>query len=86
MPTISIFYGIIVQMFWRDHEPPHFHVRYSGFKAIVEIDSGEIIHGNLPPKASALVKEWAEEHRSELMENWRLCRTQETPKQISPLA
>ena len=51
MPTISIFFGIVVQMYWRDHPPAHIHVFYQGFEALVAIETGEIIGGALPPGA-----------------------------------
>jgi hypothetical protein len=52
MPTISSFYGILVQMYWNDHAPPHFHVRYSGFKATVGIESLTVLTGSLPAPLS----------------------------------
>lgn len=58
MPTIAIFYGIIVQMYWRDHPPPHVHALYQGFEAIVDIETGSITGGLLPPSAARIVREW----------------------------
>jgi hypothetical protein len=58
MPTIAIFYGIVIQMYWRDHSPPHFHAIYQGFEALIAIDSGEVIGGRLPPRALRIVREW----------------------------
>jgi len=71
MPTISYFYGIAVSMYFRDHNPPHFHARYGRAKALVRIADGEIIAGDLPPTARRMVKEWALARRAELEENWR---------------
>ena len=71
MPTIAVFYGIIIQMNYGDHNPPHFHARYGSAKALVRISDGEIIAGELPPTARRLVREWALARRSELEENWR---------------
>ena len=85
MPTISNFYGILVQMYWNDHAPPHFHVRYSGYKATVGIQSLDMITGRLPPVAERLVLEWAAQHQAELMEDWRLCEIKALPLQIAPL-
>lgn len=85
MPTISRFYGILVLMYWNDHAPPHFHVRYSGFKATVGIQELAVLTGNLPRTAERLVLEWATEHQAELMENWRLCEIKAQPSQIDPL-
>jgi hypothetical protein len=64
MPTISSFYGILIQMFWRDHAPPHFHALYAEHEAQINIRTLEVIEGDLPKRALALVLEWAAEHRS----------------------
>lgn len=56
MPTLSIFFGIIIKMRHDDHHPPHIHVEYQGFTALVEISSGNIIAGDLPKKVAAIVK------------------------------
>jgi len=85
MPTISMFYGIVIQMFWTDHAPPHFHVLYAEYEAQINIQTLEIIKGELPNRARVLVLEWASEHRAELMEDWELCAHMQTPKKISPL-
>jgi len=85
MPTISIFYGIVIQMFWAEHAPPHFHALYAEYEAQINIQTLEIIKGELPKRALALVLEWANDHRSELMEDWELCSHMQTPKKISPL-
>jgi hypothetical protein len=74
MPTIAYFYGIAIQMFYNDHQPPHFHARYGDAKAIVRISDGEIISGELPQTAVRLVRDWALARRSELEENWRRAR------------
>jgi hypothetical protein len=84
MPTISVFYGIV--MFWQDHAPPHFHVVYGEFEATVNITTMDLLRGSLPRRARALVLEWASEHRTELMEDWELCASMQQPKKISPLA
>jgi len=70
MPTISIFLGMVIQMYWRDHPPPHFHALYQGYRASIAIESGEIIEGELPRAARRLLKEWALRHRAELLMNW----------------
>lgn len=85
MPTISMFYGIVVQMFWADHAPPHFHVLYAEYEAQINIQTLEIIKGDLPKRALALVLEWASDHRQELMEDWELCSHMQTPNKILPL-
>jgi Domain of unknown function (DUF4160) len=71
MPTISIFFGIVIQMYWRDHAPPHVHAFYQGFEALVEIETGEIIRGRLPPAAAVLVRSWVLARRDALRDNWR---------------
>ena len=70
MPTISIFFGIVVQMYWRDHPPPHIHAFYQGFEALIAIETGDPIGGRLPPKVAALVRSWVLSRRSELLDNW----------------
>ena len=57
MPTISQFFGIIIQMFWREHAPPHFHAMYGEYEALIDIRTLEIIRGSLPNRAQALVLE-----------------------------
>jgi hypothetical protein len=86
MPTISTFYGLVVLMFWDDHNPPHFHVRYAGSQALVGITDLRIIDGELPRRAERILLEWAAEHQAELMENWELCKSLQSPKMIAPLA
>ena len=71
MPTIAQFYGIVIVMFYDDHNPPHFHARYGKAKAVVRIADGEILAGALPPTARRLVRDWALARRAELEENWR---------------
>ena len=85
MPTISTFFGIIIQMFWREHAPPRFHAVYAEFEAEIDVRTLEVIRGALPRRALALVLEWAAEHRVELMEDWKLCQAKQSPKKIRPL-
>lgn len=85
MPTISAFYGVLIQMFWADHAPPHFHALYAEFEALIDIRTLEVIRGKLPRRALVLVLEWAAQHRDELMEDWNLCETKQQPKKIAPL-
>lgn len=85
MPTISRFYGIVIQMFWNDHAPPHFHALYSEFEVIINIRTLEIISGSVPRRVLSLVLEWASLHRDELMEDWHLCEQNQTLKKIAPL-
>ena len=85
MPTLSIFYGIVIQMFWADHAPPHFHARYAEFKATFGVDPIKRLTGELPLREERFVLYWAREHQSELIESWRLCQTNQAPLRIRPL-
>lgn len=85
MPTICMFYGIVIQMFWQDHAPPHFHALYAEHEALIDIRTLEVIRGHLPHRALALVLEWASAHRTELLEDWELCTRLQTPNKIEPL-
>ena len=85
MPTISRFYGILIQMYFGDHAPPHFHALYAEFEAVVDIRTFEIIRGELPLRAMALVLEWSQLHRNELMGDWELCVQNQMPAKIRPL-
>ncbi len=85
MPELARFFGIIVMMFYDDHPPPHFHVRYGGQKAIIAIESLAILDGRLSPRALGLVMEWAALHRQELREAWRLAERHAPLKPIAPL-
>lgn len=85
MPTISAFYGILIQMFWGDHAPPHFHALYAEYEVLINIHTLEIIRGSMPRRALALILEWASLHRGELLEDWKLCEQNQQPKKILPL-
>ena len=71
MPTLSIFFGIIIRMWHDDHPPPHIHVEYQGFEALVKIATGEVSEGGLPRKVAAIVKDWCLVHQAELQDNWQ---------------
>ncbi len=87
MPTISMFYGIIIRMYYapKEHPPPHFHVYYAEYKATVSIHTCEIIEGNLPAKQVKLVLAWTELHKDELFADWKLVMNGEEPFKIQPL-
>jgi hypothetical protein len=85
MPEVSRFFGIVVQMYYDDHQPPHFHVRYAGRKALIAIESMAVLRGGLSPRALGMVTEWAALHREELMEDWNLARAEAQLKPIAPL-
>ena len=84
MPEISRFYGIIIFMYMSEHNPPHFHVWYENYKAIITIKDG-IITGSLPRRALNLVYEWLDIHKDELLDNWNRLANFETPQKIEPL-
>lgn len=86
MPTISMFFGIAVRMYFDEHGPPHFHAYYGGDDAAIAIRTLEVMEGSLPRRALALVLEWAVEHRSELEENWTRVEEHKPLKAIEPLA
>ena len=87
MPTISMFYGIIVRMYYTpgEHPPPHFHAYYAEFKAKVDIHTCEIIDSTLPRKQEKLILAWAELHKDELLADWQLLMNGEQPFKIEPI-
>jgi hypothetical protein len=85
MPEISRFFGIVVGMFYGDHSPPHFHVRYGEQRAIVAIESVAVLRGHLSPRVLGLVTEWAALHKPELLEDWDLALRNEPLRPIAPL-
>jgi hypothetical protein len=85
VPEISRFFGIIIAMFYDDHAPPHFHVRYGDQKAIVAIETLGVLRGRLSPRALALVAEWAAQHQEELRADWELARRRAPLRSIPPL-
>lgn len=85
MPEISRFFGIVVQMYFNEHNPPHFHVRYNGYRAQIDIETLGIIDGHLPPKVLALVVEWASIHQNELRKNWFNIQKDGSYAKINPL-
>jgi Domain of unknown function (DUF4160) len=85
MPELSRFFGIIITLYYNDHPPPHFHVRYGKQKAIVRISPLTILQGELSNRTWNLVKEWALEHQAELLANWELARLAQPLEPIEPL-
>ena len=84
MPVISRFLGIVIMMYWKDHNPPHFHAKYGDYEVIVSIE-GKVIEGKFPKRALQLVMEWLNLHKEELLENWARTQNGEPLKSISPL-
>lgn len=86
MPEISRFFGIIITMFYGDHDPPHFHVFYEGEKSKINILTGEVMEGNISRRALRLVQDWIELHNDELIDTFEKIKKQETNwKKIEPL-
>ncbi|WP_421852778.1 DUF4160 domain-containing protein [Oricola sp.] len=82
MPTISIFFGIVIQMYWRDHNPPHLHAFYQGREALFDIGSGAVIGGGLPSKAERIVTDGIEARRPALLDNWERGRLHQQLNQV----
>lgn len=85
MPEISRFFGIVIAMYYSEHNPPHFHARYGSDKVEIDIATLSILAGKLAPRAMGLVIEWASKHQSELMDDWNLARAQAELRKIDPL-
>jgi len=87
MPTISLFYGILIKMNWKDigqHNTPHFHAFYGEYEAVFGLD-GEIVTGSFPKKQSTFIKAWALLHEEDLAVNWNLAQSGEETFRIEPL-
>ena len=85
MPTISMFYGIIIKMYNNgEHNPPHFHATYQGYNAVFNLE-GELIEGDIPRKQAKLISAWVEIHRDELIANWELAISEQPLYKIEPL-
>ena len=85
MPRISEFNGILIQMFHREHGPPHFHATSAEDEALIEIDPIRILDGRLPPRARRLVFAWAALHQPGLLDNWRRAMAKKSLQRIDPL-
>lgn len=84
MPTISMFYGILIRMYYDDHNPPHIHAFYGDEVACYNFD-GEIFEGKMPRKQHKLIQAWIEIHRDELIADWKLAQDGEQIFKIEPL-
>ena len=86
MPIVSMFFGIIIRMFFNEHNPPHFHAEYQGNKAVFDF-RGNIVKGDLRSvTATRLVREWVDLYASDLIEDWELAREGKELKKITPLS
>ncbi len=86
MPEISRFLGIVISMFFNDHNPPHFHVGYNEHRASIHIETLGLMEGKLPPRVLSLVVEWASQHQAELLQDWESIRATGAYHRIEPLA
>jgi len=84
MPEIARFYGIVIYMFYNDHNPPHFHIKYQDYEAVIDIREGTI-SGILPRRALNLIYDWLDMHQQELLENWKLAKERMPLNKIEPL-
>ena len=85
MPIISLFYGIKITMYYKDHAPPHFHASYAGNTAMIDILDNVVLKSALPKRQLKLVLAWAELHKDELMQNWELAQSTGELIEIQPL-
>ncbi|CAK0764740.1 conserved hypothetical protein [Gammaproteobacteria bacterium] len=88
MPTISMFYGIIISMFFEikeKHHLPHIHVRYQGYNASIDISNGFLLAGELPNRQLRMVQVWVDLHQEELLADWELAKEGAEPFRIDPL-
>jgi hypothetical protein len=88
MPVISMFYGIIVYLYYvnnRRHKKPHIHVKYQEHEVVISIPEGEVLEGSIPANKMKLLTAWIEIHKDELMANWELAVNGQEPFKIDPL-
>ncbi len=85
MPEISRFFGIVIQMFFDDHGPPHFHAHYGPWAAKIGLAPITMLEGDLPARALRLTRKWAKLHEQELLQNWRRVRSGQAPVRVAPL-
>ena len=85
MPEVSRFLGIVIGIFFNDHNPPHFHATYGEHEAAVSIRDGVVLWGSLPRRALGHVEEWRQAHLAELEDNWTRARAKQLLRPIAPL-
>ena len=85
MPEISRFLGIVIYMYFNDHDPPHFHAKYNEFRGKITIEDLRLIDGKFPNRITAIILEWANEHWAELITNWNTLRETGSYQKIRPL-
>ena len=82
MPIIAVFLGIIIKIFHEDHPPPHVHVQYGEYEAVVEIKTGDIMKGKLPKRVRQIVRNWVKNKQFELRRAWQVAQENKIPKKI----
>lgn len=85
MPEISRFFGIVIAIFYNDHNPPHFHAKYGEYNALINIEDGSVLAGELPRRALDLVEEWRLKHVTDLQDDWNLATEHKPLRTIEPL-
>ena len=85
MPEVSRFYGLVIKIFYDDHNPPHFHAEYGEYEVLVNINTLAVISGRLPARALGMVTEWASLHQQELRAAWERAKQLQPPGHIDPL-
>ena len=85
MPEVSRFFGIFILMYYKEHEPPHFHAKYGDQVGVFSIEDLKLVEGHLPKRVISLILEWAFEHRDELTEDWKLAMARKPLRKIPPL-
>ena len=85
MPEVSRFYGIVIQIYYGDHPPPHFHALYAGQVAKIAIETLQVIDGSIPKRALALVLDWTSIHQQELLDAFNRAAALQAPGKIAPL-
>ena len=85
MPEICRFLGIVIYMYFDEHNPPHFHAKYNEYKASIEIDNLSILKGELPPRVLSLIAEWGMMYRNELFDNWNSLKNNGKFKKVKSL-
>jgi hypothetical protein len=79
MPVIARFYGIVIKMYFNDHLPPHLHALYGEYNGVFDLNTLEMVEGDLPQRAAKLVKEWENEYKDELIKMWETKKFKKLP-------
>ncbi|MBC8182721.1 DUF4160 domain-containing protein [candidate division KSB1 bacterium] len=88
MPTISMFYGIIIYMYYfdnKEHKTPHFHANYGEHDVVVSIPEGKVLQGTMPKNKMKLIQAWIEIHKEDIIADWKLAVEGQQPHKIEPL-